>query len=80
MEKMVTLCIKLLGDKLSSRNFDSQFNEIDLPENKKQSNTASLQWGLKTPSNKMPVKIYACKPTFVQNWKLRQIKGCFNQG
>ena len=48
MEKMVTLCIKLLGDKLSSRNFDSQFNEIDLPENKKQSNTASLQWGLKT--------------------------------
>ena len=40
-------------------------NEIDLPENKKQSNTASLQWGLKTPSNKMPVKIYACKPTFV---------------
>jgi len=32
-------------------------NEIDLPENKKQSNTASLQWGLKTPSNKMPVKI-----------------------
>ena len=55
-------------------------NEIDLPENKKQSNTASLQWGLKTPSNKMPVKIYACKPTFVQNWKLRQIKGCFNQG
>ena len=58
MEKMVTLCIKLLGDKLSSRNFDSQFNEIDLPENKKQSNTASLQWGLKTPSNKMPVKIW----------------------
>ena len=46
-------------------------NEIDLPENKKQSNTASLQWGLKTTSNKMPVKIYACKPTFVQNWKLR---------
>ncbi len=45
-------------------------NEIDLPENKKQSNTASLQWGLKTPSNKMPVKIYVCKPTFVQNWKL----------
>jgi hypothetical protein len=45
-------------------------NEIDLPENKKQSNTASLQWGLKTPSNKMPVKIYACKPTFVQNWQL----------
>jgi len=32
-------------------------NEIDLPENKKQSNTASLQWGLKSLSNKMPVNI-----------------------
>ena len=40
---------------------------------KKQSIPQVCTWGmgfLETPINKMPVKIYACKPTFVQNWKL----------
>ena len=43
-------------------------NEIDLPENKKQSNTASLQWGLKTPSNKMPVKIGYTTMNVLEFW------------
>lgn len=43
-------------------------NEIDLPENKKQSNTASLQWGLKTPSNKMPVKIGYTTMNVLELW------------
>ena len=43
-------------------------NEIDLSENKKQSNTASLQWGLKTPSNKMPVKIGYTTMNVLELW------------
>ena len=40
---------------------------------KKQSIPQVCTWGmgfLDTPINKMPVKIYACKPTFVQNSQL----------
>lgn len=45
-------------------------NEIDLPENKKQSNTASLQWGLKTPSNKMGEKLNQPSRMDTTDWDL----------